>query len=670
VVAGGQTPVNLHIAIDPTNANIVYLTGDAHETCGNSPPTSVCSVQAFRLNYNPNNNTSTATSLTSQGTFANNFLDANTVHADSRAIAFDFAGNLILSSDGGIYLRNNPQGNGTWQGLNNNLSVFEPYVVAYDANSKRLAVAAQDNGVSLQSAPGSSLFNAINLGDGTNVAINDRTLSGLSAIYNSFYNLGQLSRMIVNAQGQVVSPFPDPVNNPGGVPVTCNGGQDCSTVTHAGGNFSAPFVLNKIDPSLIAIGGTTDVFVGRDSLSGSNGVNATSVDLSLTNLGTTPGPTIIAYGTVNDTRAIAVGADTGGVNTGGPRSGLVQHHQRRRIARAIDELRGQYPNRPCLRHAHSVSYFCRRRVGRLLHAERRRSRDVYDPDLEPAGGLYQADIARVHLQQRRQRAARRRTQYAADLHVGAQRLPDLEHPKPHHRRRQRCERQSVGLVYQMVYNPTVDVLSVASIGRGAWLPYDVTSNFSQATVLQFGLANYNSNPDPSLLTDGTVGSRPLIKYGTGTLTITGNATYSGSTTVNGGVLEVHGTISNTSSVAVNSGAMLTGMGTVDPVTVTINSGAAFATGAAGVPGTSMTIAGNLAFQSGALYVVQLNSTTSTFANVTGTASLNGNVLAAFVPGTILQRQYTILTSAGLGGTTFGGVVIANLPNFAASLSYT
>ena len=33
VVAGGQTPVNLHIAIDPNNANIVYLTGDAYQTC-------------------------------------------------------------------------------------------------------------------------------------------------------------------------------------------------------------------------------------------------------------------------------------------------------------------------------------------------------------------------------------------------------------------------------------------------------------------------------------------------------------------------------------------------------------------------------------------------------------------------------------------------------------
>ena len=49
--------------------------------------------------------------------------------------------------------------------------------------------------------------------------------------------------------------------------------------------------------------------------------------------------------------------------------------------------------------------------------------------------------------------------------------------------------------------------------------------------------------------------------------------------------------------------------------------------APGSPGASMTIAGNLAFQSGALYVVYLNPTTSTFANVTGTASLAGTVQA-------------------------------------------
>ena len=42
-----------------------------------------------------------------------------------------------------------------------------------------------------------------------------------------------------------------------------------------------------------------------------------------------------------------------------------------------------------------------------------------------------------------------------------------------------------------------------------------------------------------------------------------------------------------------------------------------------------------------------HSTSATFANVTGTASLSGNVLAAFAAGSYLTKQYTILHSAGL-----------------------
>jgi autotransporter-associated beta strand protein len=87
------------------------------------------------------------------------------------------------------------------------------------------------------------------------------------------------------------------------------------------------------------------------------------------------------------------------------------------------------------------------------------------------------------------------------------------------------------------YNPTIDALAVGAVGAGDWVLYDVTSYFPQATVLQFGLANNNSQPDASILTDGTVGVRPLTKYGTGTLLIDGNATYSGTTTINGGTIQ-------------------------------------------------------------------------------------------------------------------------------------
>jgi uncharacterized protein with beta-barrel porin domain len=89
----------------------------------------------------------------------------------------------------------------------------------------------------------------------------------------------------------------------------------------------------------------------------------------------------------------------------------------------------------------------------------------------------------------------------------------------------------------------------------------------------------------------------------------------------------------------------------------------------GIPGSSLTVAGNLAFQSGALYLVQLNSVTSTFANVTGSAALAGSVGASFLPGSTVMKKYPILTAA-LGHTGgFAGAAVIGAPALVATLSY-
>jgi hypothetical protein len=126
------------------------------------------------------------------------------------------------------------------------------------------------------------------------------------------------------------------------------------------------------------------------------------------------------------------------------------------------------------------------------------------------------------------------------------------------------------------------------------------------------------------------------KIGDATWTLTGFNAGALPWTVQQGILLVNGSLAN-SPFTVNGGT-LGGTGTIGNTQV--NSGGILAPGS-GAPGTSLTINGNLAFQSGALYLVQVNSSTASLANVTGTASLAGTVQANIASA---NKSYDILHS--------------------------
>ena len=569
VSQGAQGPGKVHIAIDPNNANIVYISGDGYN---NNTESGIVD----RLTYNPTTQKTTFASLTFEGTGgAVNFQDANTLHADTRSLSFDQNGNLIVSSDGGIYIRTNPSGTGgvpgSWSGLNGNLSVFEGYSVAYDANSKRVAIAAQDNGSALQHMPGSAQFDGINGGDGTNVAINDRTLTGLSAIYTTTAGLEFPSRLIINSQGQVVEPQPyDPINTPNGIAITCSLGllvnRDCGHLTNAtsaSGNFnafSAQFVLNTIDPTLIAMTGGTHAYVTQDPLA--QNVAATSIDLTLTDLGPTHGlPNAVSYGTRDNLYAVAIasGGDNGSIwlSTTSGTGSLVEVASQLGTAQAgvfvVFDTRTQSrifaannSNLYYIQNANTAPTVTTINVGQLVPGFINPTSVQFisnnGVNALLVGGM-NAPLAS---------ACTLGTPNGCVISPSQSPITVADSDSSGNLSGWRAFGQGLpnALVYNMAYNPTVDVLAASSFGRGVSVLYDVTSYFKQAIQLWFGLANNDSIPDATYLTNGNYASRQLIKYGAGTLTIAGDATYTGGTTISAGTL-VLGTGGTSGSVKGN-----------------------------------------------------------------------------------------------------------------------
>lgn len=164
-------------------------------------------------------------------------------------MAFDVAGSLLQTDDGGIYRRNSPtNAAGTWTSVIGNLSVMEVHSLDHDRVSDILVIGTQDNGTHMQPAPNDTIWRWINSGDGGDVGIEDSGANGLRFL--SSQNLGGFRRA-------GYSPANVLVNNVG-VPTA-------GIVTDA--QFVTPMEVNTADPTRLLVGGLNTLYASTNAKS-------------------------------------------------------------------------------------------------------------------------------------------------------------------------------------------------------------------------------------------------------------------------------------------------------------------------------------------------------------------------------------------------------------------
>jgi hypothetical protein len=296
---GAQGGTNLSIVADPTNGNVVYVGGDSQPgPLPNSIGASDFSGRLFRVDAS-----------LAAGTQASHITHSNTgassaPHADSRDMAFDAAGNLIETDDGGIYRRTTPLNNaGNWFSMIGNLIVTELKDAAWDSNAKSVIGGAQDTGTPEQVIPGNLRWRSVSTADGGDVAVNDTGVPNTSIRYSSNQGLGNFRRRTLDSSNALISQV---------LPALTLVGGGAALVTQ----FTTPIAVNRVAPTRLIIGGGNSVY---ESLDQGDTITEIGPGIPVNSAATDP----IAYGATGNADMLYIGSgDDVFVRTAAPPAAL------------------------------------------------------------------------------------------------------------------------------------------------------------------------------------------------------------------------------------------------------------------------------------------------------------------------------------------------------------
>jgi len=211
------------------------------------------------------------------------------------------------------------------------------------------------------------------------------------------------------------------------------------------------------------------------------------------------------------------------------------------------------------------------------------------------------------------------------------------------------------------------VIDVSTAGQTLTL----TGNNSLSSVTSTTAGGWSLGGNGSLIVSAGIlnntnnGTTAVNKFGTGSVTLSGNNTYRGPTTITAGTLIINGSTTTNSTVSVSSGAALGGSGTING-SVSIKSGATL------IPSTAstFTLGSTLTLENGSTIALTLGSNSSKIAFTTLSDNLlgSGNATLNLTQGSGFNYDatYTIFQNTLTTGFVFSSITGYDSANWTAN----